>query len=88
MSAALTDAADRVAAVAREGGAAHPVQVRAELDEPLIRWYWLVKWALVIPHLIVLAFLWVGFVFSAIAGIAGVVLTGRYRRRCSTSTSA
>jgi len=59
---------------------AHPVTIRAELHEPLRRWFWLVKWALVIPHLIVLAFLWVGFVFAAIAGVIGVAATGRYPR--------
>ena len=58
----------------------YPVQIRADLVEPLSRWYWLVKWALVIPHLLVLVFLWAALVVSAIAGIATVVVTGRYPR--------
>lgn len=78
MSAALTDAAERVAATA--GAETYPVHVHAEIGEPLSRWYWLVKWALVIPHLIVLAFLWAGFVLSALASIVAVVFTGRYPR--------
>jgi hypothetical protein len=52
----------------------------ARLDEPLSRWLWLVKWILVVPHYVVLAFLWLAFaVLSVVAGVA-ILVTGRYPR--------
>ena len=58
---------------------AYPVQVDASLDAPS-RWLWLVKWILVIPHYIVLAFLWPAFVVLSAVAMAAIVVTGRYPR--------
>ena len=56
--------------------------VHLELPEPgparLNRWLPLVKWLLVIPHLIVLAFLWLGAVVAVVASWFAILFTGRY----------
>ena len=59
---------------------AYPVRVDASLDAPLSRWLWLVKWVLVIPHYIVLAFLWAAFIVLSAVAMAAIVVTGRYPR--------
>lgn len=57
-----------------------PVAVAAELDSPLSRWLWLVKWLLVIPHCIALFFLWIAFLVVAVIAFFAVLLTERYPR--------
>jgi hypothetical protein len=59
---------------------AYPVRVDTTMDGRLSRWLWLVKWFLAIPHYIVLAFLWVGFVVLSIVAFFGILFTGRYPR--------
>jgi hypothetical protein len=66
--------------VSRMSAATYPAQVNARLDQPLSRWLWLVKWLLVLPHYVVLMFLWLAFiVLSVVAGVA-ILVTGRYPR--------
>jgi hypothetical protein len=54
------------------------VRVEGTLDPELSRGLWLAKWLLVIPHAIVLVFLWIGFVFASIAAFFAILATGRY----------
>lgn len=57
-----------------------PVKVEASLDEPLSRWLWLVKWLLLIPHCIVLIFLWLAFLVLSVVAFVAILFTGRYPR--------
>ena len=59
----------------------YPAHLDATLDPATSRWLWLVKWVLVIPHVVVLAFLWLATtVLTIVAGFA-ILFTGRYPRR-------
>ena len=58
----------------------YPVRLEGHLDPDVGRWLWLVKWLLLIPHFIVLLFLWLAFsILTFIAGFA-ILFTARYPR--------
>ena len=56
----------------------YPLFLKAELTEPLSRWLWLIKWLVLIPHYIVLAVLWIGFVVAWVISLFAILFTGRY----------
>ena len=57
------------------------VRVEGEMSTGLSRWLWLVKWLLVVPHAIVLFFLWVALLVLTVVAFVALLLTGRYPRR-------
>jgi hypothetical protein len=56
------------------------VQVTGHLDPEVSRWQWLVKWVLLLPHVVVLAFLWVAFAVLTVVAWFAILFTGRYPR--------
>jgi len=59
---------------------AYPLRVEGELDGHLSRWLWLIKWVLIIPHVVVLAFLWITFVAVTVFAFFAILFTGRHPR--------
>ena len=58
----------------------YPVRIEGELDPGVSRWLWLVKWALAIPHYIVLGFLWLTLLVLTVVAFFAILITGRYPR--------
>lgn len=59
---------------------AYPAQLTGHLSAPLSRWLWLVKWILVIPHVIVLFFLSIAALVTTVISGFAILFTGRYPR--------
>ena len=61
-------------------GQTYPVRLAGRLDPTTSNWMWLVKIILVIPHLIVLAFLWIAAFAVTVVAFFAILFTGRYPR--------
>jgi Domain of unknown function (DUF4389) len=57
-----------------------PIRVEGTRDPSLSRWLWLVKWVLLLPHLVVLAFLWIAFAVLTVVAWFAILITARYPR--------
>ena len=57
--------------------AAYPLSVRGIFDQPS-RALWLVKWLLLIPHYIILLFLWLAFWIVTVIAFFAILFTTRY----------
>ena len=56
---------------------AYPLSVRGFFDHPN-RALWLIKWLLLIPHYIILAFLWLAFWIVTVIAFFAILFTTRY----------
>ena len=52
-----------------------------EVKNDLKRWMPLVKWILVIPHIIVLVFLFIGVIFSTVFALFAILVIGKYPQK-------
>ena len=68
------------AGVSAHPGSAHPARLAGRLDPRLSRWLWLVKWLLVVPHVLILCFLWFALLLTTLASGFAVLFTGSYPR--------
>jgi hypothetical protein len=62
------------------GESAYPLRVYGRLDAETSRWLWLLKWLMIIPHIVVLAFLWIAAFFTTIVAGLAILFTTRYPR--------
>src|SRR5919198_2133421 len=58
----------------------YPLQLTGELEPPLSRGLWLVKWLFAIPHFVVLFFLFIAFAVVSVVAFFAILFTGRYPR--------
>jgi|RhiMetdeSRZDD1v2_1073273.scaffolds.fasta_scaffold09190_3 uncharacterized protein DUF4389 len=58
----------------------YAVQLEIDNDQNLSRWLIFVKWLLILPHVIVLTFLWIAAEVAVIIAFFAILFTARYPR--------
>jgi hypothetical protein len=58
----------------------YPARIEGRPDEGLSRWMWLVKWFLAIPHLVIIAVLWIALWVLTVVAFFAILITARYPR--------
>jgi hypothetical protein len=58
----------------------YPARLDGRLDPNLSRWLWLVKWLLIVPHIVVLVFLWLAVVCTTFVASVSILFTRQYPR--------
>ena len=61
-------------------GAGYPARLEGVVEPGLTRWMWLVKWLLALPHIVLLAFLFIAYVVTTIVAGFSILFTTRYPR--------
>lgn len=58
----------------------NPVSLEGRLEPDLSRGLWIVKWLLVVPHAVILLFLWIAVAALSVVAWFAILLTARYPR--------
>ena len=58
----------------------YPVTLKGELTVPPGSGLWLIKWLLVIPHILILGFLGIGFIVAWVIALFAILFTSKYPR--------
>src|SRR4051812_18336809 len=59
----------------------YPLRLTGEFPPRLSRGLWLIKWLLVIPHVVVLIPLWIAFAGLSVVALFAILIPGRSPRR-------
>jgi hypothetical protein len=63
-----------------ENAPSYPLRLDAAPQPSASRGLWLAKWLLLVPHFVVLLFLWVAFLLVTVIAFFAILFTGRYPR--------
>lgn len=58
----------------------YPLRIEGKFDPATSRWLWIIKWLLVLPHAVVLIFVYLWSLLTWIVAFFAILFTGRYPR--------